>query len=604
MTEIPLPRLINTTVIGDDPLLLAQISSACARKGWYLPILDAPRSVLPNVQSQVIRLNNVVARLAPTHIILAGLTDSTCELFSNRFPKKQTYRVETIEQFRATPGDRPDRTRRAPLSWGSDKIGLGLLRAFREGREIVFDGSNIDPDPVRSDSNHVVVCEEGDYHAQVVAANYAHSLGAGLQLIREVPAEEADSILDEFYLLYDSPEPPTTTLQRLKERIRQHVGELKVPTGGSVTFITRRVPFGFAFHEYPSTHLFGYPNLGISISNGIIHEQRGSPGIHVAVFIDPGTVVAEEIRVAVQNLRSRESFLRGLHASGATASSVNLTLELFPYDLLLISTHCGDAPGIRHTYEFTDTEGIFRTLTVDLAVGVAARPGDELVDVTLFYSFVSLDGIPWNDQERKSKHYVGRAIVDFIEFDRGGSSLTPTRSEPVARVPRSSALRLYDGNYIPVPRSLASERSPIVINNACASWHRLAITFTVANARAYLGTLFSITEVEAQEFISLLFTRFFGRPLSVAIWHAHNSLYGNSVRRPYVLVGCHFQRLRVTASEAPVEILEEMERALSAWKRKLSKPGELNESQVRTATEYVRYLEEQIGRIEKRWLAP
>lgn len=51
-------------------------------------------------------------------------------------------------------------------------------------------------------------------------------------------------------------------------------------------------------------------------------------------------------------------------------------------------------------------------------------------------------------------------------------------------------MMMADGNYIVMPRSLADEGTPIIINNACLSWHRLAGTFTFANARAYIGTLF------------------------------------------------------------------------------------------------------------------
>jgi hypothetical protein len=90
-------------------------------------------------------------------------------------------------------------------------------------------------------------------------------------------------------------------------------------------------------------------------------------------------------------------------------------IELFPYDLLLISTHCGDASGWRWTYEFVDSEGLKRILVVDIAIGLEVVPGDEKLHVTEFIRFVSLDGIDWNDPEKDSKLYVGRAILDYLE---------------------------------------------------------------------------------------------------------------------------------------------------------------------------------------------
>src|ERR1700694_2332449 len=197
--------------MGDDPLLLAQLSCICSRPRFYLPILDGPHLLLPNQQSEVVRRSNAVARLAPEQIVLAGLSDSTCELFAGRFPPKRTHRVSSVAGLGRVAAGLPRGDHVPPLSWGKDNLGLGLLRALREHRQIVFDGSVID-EPLAAHTNHLVVCEEGEDHAQIVAANYAYSLGAGLQLVPSIPQDEAESMLDELYSLYDSPESPTNTL--------------------------------------------------------------------------------------------------------------------------------------------------------------------------------------------------------------------------------------------------------------------------------------------------------------------------------------------------------------------------------------------------------
>jgi hypothetical protein len=217
------------------------------------------------------------------------------------------------------------------------------------------------------------------------------------------------------------------------------------------------------------------------------------------------------------------------------------TISLFPYDLLLISTHCGDAPGWRFTYKFIDSEGLPRHLVVDVAVGIKMIPGKDTVNVTQFTRFVSLDGVDWNDSETKRSLYVGTAVRDYMERVAAGT-LEPLSREEVTRVPSSMALHMADGNYIALPETLASRGSPIVINNACASWHRLAGGFMFGNARCYLGTLFDVIESEAQEMVERLFAKEFGTELAFALWRAQNSMYGENVRRPYVMVGCHFQR--------------------------------------------------------------
>ncbi len=62
-------------------------------------------------------------------------------------------------------------------------------------------------------------------------------------------------------------------------------------------------------------------------------------------------------------------------------------------------------------------------------------------------------------------------------------------------------------------------------------------------ARAYLGTLFPITNIEAQEIGTRLFDNLLGIDLPVALWKAQNSVYGHQGRRPYAMIGLPFTRI-------------------------------------------------------------
>ena len=46
------------------------------------------------------------------------------------------------------------------------------------------------------------MCEEGEELAQVIAANYAFALNAGLIVIPEVDQETAEALLEEFYNMH------------------------------------------------------------------------------------------------------------------------------------------------------------------------------------------------------------------------------------------------------------------------------------------------------------------------------------------------------------------------------------------------------------------
>ena len=94
-------------------------------------------------------------------------------------------------------------------------------------------------------------------------------------------------------------------------------------------------------------------------------------------------------------------------------------IELFPYDLLIIATHCGDVSGYRWTYKFEDSECYRRTLVVDIALGIGQTDERDILNVTQFMCFVSLDNVDWTDRKAKAELYVGNAIRDFMERVRG-----------------------------------------------------------------------------------------------------------------------------------------------------------------------------------------
>jgi hypothetical protein len=228
-------------------------------------------------------------------------------------------------------------------------------------------------------------------------------------------------------------------------------------------------------------------------------------------------------------------------------------IEFFPFHLRIIATHCGDASGYRWTYEFTDSEGIDRKLVVDLAIGVAGTDDEDMLNVTQFTRFVSLDGVDWHDPKQKENLYVGRAILDYIERTRTGAEneLMPVKKEEIARVTGSAVLKMYDQHYISLPHAIAAGGTPIIINNACSSWHRLASNYIFGNARAYIGTLFPVMTSEAHGVVERLLGKHFGKPIPTALWSAQREVYGANPRHPY---GVYPQCLRIPHYDVPAYI--------------------------------------------------
>ena len=594
------PLLHKALIIGNDPYLAAQISSILSLKNHYLPVIDGPRLSRIDSEAEVTRRNNAAARQKPNAIFLVGLEEEAIAKFKSKFPKNKQFPVATIEDLKNGTHGLQLRTSGC-LLWGKDKIGLGLLTALREKKEIQFgEIQNSSSCVAFPESDLLVVCEEGDALAQVIAANYAYSIGAGLCLVPKVNEDDSERILESFYSIYEPKEKSTSVaLEELRDEIKALGKNIPDRRYDIITFISKPFPWGFAYHECPSSHLFIYPDLGISLINNLAAEQPDSRAMGIAAVIDPQDFPAPEVEVIANLLADRHMMVRGFRGTNANVNDVSKMLELLPYDFLLITTHCGDSKGWRWTYEYLDSEKIPRNLVVDIAIGVGQTPGEEKLEVKQYIKFISLDGVDWNDKDKKQKLYIGEAIKDFIEFTRMDDGMKPIKKENIDRVKGSSMLKMFDDNLLVFPVAFADNTTPIIFNNACCSWHGLSKTFIFGNTRAYVGTLFQVTNTEAEEIAMRLLKSYFGKPLALALWRAQNDVYPNSIRRPYLLVGTHFQKLRTTVQSNAQYLIKRLLTSEKYWARTLQDFQGDNESNKKTIESNLKYIRQEIDGLKK-----
>lgn len=580
------PELHRTAIVTDDPQLAGRLSCALARRGAYLAVLDGPRMSRPDANAEVLRRNNALARLSANEAVLTGLSEEGAAAMVAGLPKKLVRLCTAEDVWRFAP---PERLAREPLPWGSRAIGAGVLRALYEGRLIEFHSGLSTSSVTLGNGGHLVICEAGEPLSEVIAANYAFALKADLCVIPEVDEGEAGNILEAYYSIEEERGAQADKRRKLQARLRGLCGDIALPREGSLTVFTRKLPFGVAFPEVPSTHLFTYPDLGIAVVNGFAAEQPETRGVNVGVLVDPEQTRAPEIEAAARLLPARRMFVREYRGPGANVRAITDMVELFPYDLLIFATHCGDVRGYRRTYHFSDSEGRKRELVVDVAIGVGHTDDPGKLKVTEFIRFHTLDGVDWSDPVAKAKLDVGTAIKDYSERTERGE-LKPVRQESIGRVRMSAALAMHDHTYIVLLRALAEHGTPIIINNACLSWHELAERFTFAGARSYIGTLYPVSDVEAESVIVKFLDKYWGKFLPHALWAAQNATYGvDGDRRPYVVIGVYTQRLRVTLENVPLHIMERLIAALRFWKRRLTRT-EHAEARKRTQ-EIVQYYE-------------
>ncbi|WKA26217.1 hypothetical protein [Bradyrhizobium roseum] len=526
----------------------------------------------PDREIEVLRRHNAAGRARAHTIYMAGLPDDAFNALNrslsarHREPCRRVSSMNDIAPLISESGPS------SVLPWGRDRIGIGLLKALRARQTITFEERPSQYDWVASESGHIVVCEEGEGLAQVIAANYAFSLNAGLFLIPEVDKDRAEDLLEAFYKLQDGGTDisPDEGQARLRQELLNLCGSIPIPENGSVTFIGK-LPYGFAYPEHPTTHLFEYPDLGCAVVNGFSAGQQRRPATGVVVLVDPSTTPAPEIQSAIELLEPRQAFIRVYQDRAANVRHVSEMLEHFPYDLLIIATHCGDSSGYRWTHQFKDSEGLDRTVVTDVAVGFARTDNPQILKVGHFFRFVSVDGVDWTDREAKSRLYVGNVMHDFNKLlDEGPSKSKPVKRETVGRVVGSSALMMSDSNLIFAQHTIANMGTPIVINNACLSWHRLAGDMMFAGARGYIGTLFPVLSSEAAEVATKLLNEHWGKPLAVALWSAQHDVYGSKLRHPYVVAGVFTQNLQIDPADHPNRIRRQLSSTLEGYKEMLA----------------------------------
>lgn len=195
---MPPPRFAPSVVVGDDALLLAEITTLIARRSAYLPLLNGPRLQRPDRDHEVIRRSNAIAKVQPTSVIFAGLPEATCDMFSP-FPRGTLVRRIQHADEAIAAGIANRRIAGEPLYWSRTYIGVGVLEALRSHRRIAFADMQPPRTNIDMESSHIVVCEDGDAHSQVIAAAYALSIDAGLCVIPEFPRDEADDMLEALW---------------------------------------------------------------------------------------------------------------------------------------------------------------------------------------------------------------------------------------------------------------------------------------------------------------------------------------------------------------------------------------------------------------------
>jgi len=569
------PTFDGIALVSDDPLFLAGALSLFPRAETLVAVMDGPRMARPDAGNEVIRRVNALVSAGITRVVTANLGADQQHALSLAWGSEPLLKVDTVASMASTLSGRVKR-RKAKLAWGTDNLGVGLYVARRSKRELLpGTGTSTAQTFVHAGNELLVVCEQGNEMAQVCAANLAFSCNASFVSIPGLTPDEHEEWLEDLYALSEGGDE-TRRFAEIRDRTRARLPTFPFQQFRQVLFVTERFPWGIGVPECATMHMYAYPDFGRAIVEGLWAAQTPTRSARNALLIDPQMVDGSEIKTIARALAKNGTLVRLTGGPTATVHRVQTLVDTLPFDIIVLSTHAGDAPGERATYEYTDTEGRNRIFTVDHAVGFGYDHAAEMFSVQQYERFHALDGVDLSNRKAKEQLYFGTAIESWVALGNGDlleRNKFKVHSEDIPRVVGSMALQMYDGVWIAMVQGFAPGAAPLVLNNACSSWHELSQRLTFAGARGYVGTLFPVTDVEAQEIGEKLFGAQLGKALPIALWEAQLATYGAHDRRPYVMVGTPWTVVSRNTVNSVHYMSRQYQRAIAEYAHKAASSG-------------------------------
>ncbi len=559
------PKFQDCALVSDDPLLAAQISALFSRPGFYFPVIDGPRLGREDADNEVVRRRNALVLTEASQILIGGVSAEAAASMTEGWPR--CARHNSYADLKECVVERD--LSAGALHWGKENLGVGLYQARLARQELIVD-LEVSPRTSLVERGHhlLVVFEQGDDLSEVIASNIAFASDASFATIPELSEDLHREWIEDIYELGEGGEV-NARFDTIVERARQHINGLNLDGYESILFVTAGFPWGVTVPQTPVTHMYRYPDFGRASVEGIWASQGRQRSSRTALLVDPGAVESAEMPDVARSLAQRGALVRRVTGREATPMRVQLLMDLVPHDVIVISSHSGDAQGHRLTYEFPDLQGKLRRLVVDRALSFSYDHPADMVRVTEYQRFHSLDGVSWRDKAGKDALPVGSAMLAWRNLvGLQARQEYQVGCEEVRRVPGSMGIQMHGEIMLFASHSMAVGSAPVFFNNSCWSWHELSMRATFAGARAYVGSLYPVLDPEAQEVARAFFGAVPDTELSVALCQAQKRVYGDGARRPYVMVGLPYISVPPNEADSVNFLLRSYQSGRIAWAAK------------------------------------
>jgi hypothetical protein len=415
-----------------------------------------------------------------------------------------------------------------------------------------------------SERKHLVAIEDGHPMALVIAMNLCAATDSEIIVLPHVSRKTQRLINDAWR---DWSVCSGMEMNDAKESLLLF---LKTQTNGiaasqvkTVTFITFGIPYGILDFGAPVSHIPVFPLLGVSLLNGMIKSQLSEMRCPLVVLLDPHATEHSESDYVAEAFGKQGYMIRGSVGAQATVKNARYLTEFMPSDAIFYSTHCGEAKGQRVTEILRSDDGTTHTLIYECVITLALGPNPELVEVVDFKKFISLNGVPWTDEEGKETIAAGDILRLFMKsWEKSKLASDASRSIDATscnEVQFSDCLKMVDGNYKPVPNLIGGWVHPIVMNSSCSSSRELFQWFIGKGASCYIGTTRDIPDSMASA-VSKRFadTVARGAHVSAALHEAQRTFMSDLGYSPFLVYGYQFTRLAVPPTGGKMERIARM----------------------------------------------
>lgn len=579
----------------DDVLLSAIISSYVFVEGKYTLMFEFPTAttekddfddelvdehVITRSRSRTfnIKLKNTLKRISGCkYLILAGLTDNQ-KSYLSFLDDYNVIEICTIEEVDIFLGSIVQKENSVLCS--KEDILKGLYNASKDNAVIKIDDNAPKIVFGNSDSTGLIVIENIEKVSTVIAVNYAMASSADIAIVEplDITARGIKNLIEKWQ------DGDINAYNDLSAAIYSRVEDINFMLYSYSTFFTIGAPYSLVLNNIiPFSHVHFYLNPDFLIFNSFYFESHERT--NAAVVFSPKEFKDEEIDHVIEIMQKNNYFVKELLSKEATVYQIDNHVKEFPFDLLHVCSHGGEAWGYSVKKEFTDRKGDVHVIEYDEVVSFAPSAIELLIPVTIKMLPRLFNGIVWGSTEFVSKKFPHYIFTDMHKELKSVEAKDRKRKEII---PYSSTIKCSDFHYQGMFNILAAFHSPIIFNNTCWSWSDIANSFLEVGARFYIGTLWEVDNMIAKSTAELFYNKISDETIVNSLYNSLAYTKGNKNENIYIMWGLPFTTLRADMSikSSKKHVAELMLNSLSIWRSKIEnstkkKPSDAIESLIR-----------------------